>query len=169
MAEPDDFRDYPETLAQSTLNPAIVYRRSDDLIAVRGPRGRSGHEGLVLTVTGDDGESIAVYRGGPAERAAWAADAVAIAPVYTLATRIAVPSGRVFVRFRDGVPATAKREDLRRAGYRITATLGYAPNAAWLEADDGRLASALANVHRLEAVSDVVNAEPQLLAPRVPR
>ncbi len=170
MAEPDDFRDYPETLKQSTLNPQIVYRRSNELIAVRGPRERAGHEGLVLTVTGDGGEPIAVYRGGPAERRAWSADSVAIAPVYTLSTaKIGVPTGRVFVRFRDGVPASAKREDLRRAGYRIAETLSYAPNAAWLEADDGRLASALANIGRLEAVREVVNVEPQLLAPRVAR
>lgn len=169
MAEPV-FSDYPETLRQSTLNPGIVYVRSDELVAVRGQRERSGREAPVLTVTGDEGESIAVYRGGPAERRAWSADASAVTPAYTLsATRIGVPTGRVFVRFRDDVPVSARREDIERAGYRIVKTLAYAPSAAWLEADDGRMSSALANIGRLEALSNVVNVEPQLLASRAAR
>jgi hypothetical protein len=169
MAEPN-FREYPATLKQSTLNPEIVYLRSDELVAVRGPRERSGREGPVLTVTGDDGESIAVYRGGPAERGAWSANAASVTPAYTRSgTKIVVPTGRVFVRFRDTVSASTRREDVEGAGYRILKTLPYAPNAAWLEADDGRATSALANIGRLEALSEVVNVEPQLLAPRVAR
>jgi hypothetical protein len=169
MAEPV-FSEYPATLRQSTLNPEIVYVRSDELVAVRGSLTRSAHEAPVLTVMGDEGESIAVYRGGPAERRAWSADASAVTPAYTLSgTRIGVPTGRVFVRFRDEVPVNARRGDLERAGYRIVKTLAYAPSAAWLEADDGRMASALANIGRLEALNDVVNVEPQLLASRAPR
>ncbi|HEY7652257.1 MAG TPA: hypothetical protein VIG07_05500 [Methylomirabilota bacterium] len=169
MAGPD-FREYPATLKQSTLNPEIVYRRSDELIAVRSPRVRSGHEGPVLTVTGDDGESIAVYRGGPEERGAWSANAASVTAAYTQSgTKIVVPTGLVFVRFRDPVSASTKREDIEGAGYRIVKVLPYAPNAAWLEAHDGRITSALANIGRLEALSDVVNVEPQLLAPRMAR
>jgi len=164
------FSDYPATLKQSMLNPGIVYVRSDELVAVRGPHERSGRETPVLTVTGDAGESIAVYRGGQAEGRAWSADASAVTPAYTLsATRIAVPTGRVFVRFRDDVPVSARRGDIERAGYRFVQTLAYAPSAAWLEADDGRVSSALANIGRLEALSDVVNVEPQLLASRAAR
>ena len=169
MADPA-FSDYPATLKQSTLNPGIVYVRSGELVAVHGQGARSGREAPVLTVTGDEGESIAVYRGGPAERRAWSADASAVTPAYTLsATRIGVPTGRVFVRFRDDVPVSARREDIEGAGYRIVKTLAYAPSAAWLEAGDGRMASALANIGRLEALSDVVNVEPQLLASRAAR
>ena len=164
------FSDYPATLKQSTLNPGIEYERSDELVAVRGPHERSGREAPVLTVTGDDGEAIAVYRGGPPERRAWSADASAVTPAYTLsATRIGVPTGRVFVRFRDEVGVSTRRGDIERAGYRIARTLDYAPSAAWLEADDGRMTSALANIGRLEALSDVVNVEPQLLASRAAR
>lgn len=169
MAEPL-FREYPATLRQSTLNPGIVYVRSDELVAVRGSLTRPAREAPVLTVTGDEGESIAVYRGGPAERRAWSADASAVTPAYTLSgTRIGVPTGRVFVRFRDEVPVSARRGDIERAGYRIVKTLTYAPSAAWLEADDGWVASALAHIGRLEALSDVVNVEPQLLASRAAR
>jgi len=169
MTEPV-FSDYPTTLRQSTLNPGIVYVRSDELVAVRGHRERSAGEAPVLTVTGDAGESIAVYRGESAEQRARSADASAVTPAYMLsATRIGVPTGRVFVRFRDGVAVSARRRDIEGAGYKIATTLAYAPNAAWLEADDGRIASALANIGRLEALSDVVNVEPQLLASRAAR
>jgi hypothetical protein len=169
MADPV-FSDYPATLKQSTLNPRIVYVRSGELVAVRGPHARSERETPVLIVTGDDGESIAVYRTGPAERRDRSTDASGVTPAYTLsAKRIGVPTGRVFVRFRDDVPVSARREDVERAGYRIVKTLAYAPSAAWLEAADGRVASALANIGRLEALSDVVNIEPQLLTSRAAR
>lgn len=124
----------------------------------------------MLTVTGDDGEAITVYRGGPAAWHTWSLDPASITAVYALSgTRIVVPTGRVFVRFRDGVVASARAADLERAGYRLAQTLPYAPNAAWLEAGDQRMASALGNIGRLEALSDVVNIEPQLLAPRAAR
>ena len=90
--------------------------------------------------------------------------------VYALPSgRLAVPTGRVFVRFREGVAPKARSEELKHAGYRITMTLAYAPSAAWLEADDGEVATALRNIERLEALNGVVNVEPQLLAPRVAR
>ncbi len=170
MTEPDAFADYPATLKQSTLKPEIVYHRSPELFAVRGAPERSGRDVPVLTVTGDDGETVAVYRGGPAAWRARSLDAASISPVYALSgTRIVVPTGRVFVRFRDAVVASAKAADLERAGYRLAQTLPYAPSAAWVEADDQRMASALGNIGRLEALNDVVNVEPQLLASRVAR
>lgn len=170
MTEPDVFRDYPATLKQSTLHPEVVYRRADDLIAVRGPRTGSARAVPVLTVTGDDGEPIAVYRVGPAQRAERIADSPQTTAVYVSATtRIAVPTGRVFIRFRDTVLVSKRTEEVSHAGYRTVETLPYAPSAAWLEAADGQVASALGNIGRLEALSDVVNVEPQLLAPRVVR
>lgn len=77
-----------------------------------------------------------------------------------------VPSGRVFVRFAADVSAAARREALRRAGYRILEVPVYAPHAAWLEADNGSVAQALGGIAGLEALPDVENVEPQWLTER---
>ena len=157
----DALREYPPTLKHSIQHQDIVYRRSTDFIALRGAPPLSTSDARVLEMTGDDGELMRVYRAtGPG----------AVTAVYALPSgRLAVPTGRVFVRFREDVAAEARAGELKRAGYRITKTLAYAPNAAWVEADDGEVATALRNIERLEAMSGVVNVEPQLLTPRVPR
>ena len=51
-------------------------------------------------------------------------------------------------------------------GYRIARLLAYAPHTAWLEASDGGVQSALSKLGELHQLADVVNVEPQLLAPR---
>jgi len=169
MTEPHAFHEYPAKLKQSTLDPGTLYLRSDEFVAVREDREPSRSDLPVLTLTDDEGQSIAVYRRGPSlERTR--TPSVWTVPVYTLSgTRIAVPTGRVFVRFRDGVPVSAKLDDVKRAGYRVAKTLSYAPNAAWLDGQDGEVASALGNLGRLEALRDMVNVEPQLLMARATR
>jgi len=170
VAERDAFADYPATLKQSTLKPEILYHRSREHFAVRGAPETSARDVPVLTVTGDDGVTLTVYRGGPSIWRAWSGDPASIVPVYALSgTVMVVPTGRIFVRFRDGVVASTRATDLERAGYRLAQMLPYAPNAAWVEADDQQIASALGNISRLERLGDVVNVEPQLLAPRIAR
>jgi hypothetical protein len=167
VAESDAFRDYPATLKQSTLNPELVHRRSSELFAVRRTAAGTGRDVPVRTIVDDDGVPIDVHRGAPPPTSR---DVEGVTPVYSRAAGgIAVPTGRVFVRFRDDVAVATKAEELLRAGYRIAKTVPYAPNAAWLEAVDGRVAAALRNIGRLEALSEVVTVEPQLLSPRVAR
>jgi hypothetical protein len=163
----DAFREYPATLKQSTLNPEFVHRKSSDLFAVRSAPQRAGRDVAVLTIVDDDGATIDVHRGPPPPTSQ---DADRVTPVYSGPTGgIAVPTGRVFVRFRDDVAVGARADELKRAGYRIAKTLPYAPNAAWLEADDGRVATALRNIARLEALGEIVTVEPQLLSFRAAR
>jgi hypothetical protein len=164
---PGAFREYPATLRQSTLNPEFVHRKSSDLFAVRRAPLGARRDAAVLTIVDDEGTTIDVHRGAPPPT--WQ-DADRVTPVYSGPTGgIAVPTGRVFVRFRDDVAVSARADELKRAGYRIAKTLPYAPNAAWLEADDGRVATALRNIGRLETLGDVVTVEPQLLSPRAAR
>lgn len=166
MAKPVEFGRYPAELKHSTEQPEIVYHRSGELFAVHGESAESRPDPPVLTLTGAGGEPIQVYRGEPPPRSA-RAGSPAITPVYERSSRgVVVPTGRVFVRFRDGVEASRRVADVKGAGYRVTATLAYAPNALWLESGDGSMAAALANIAGLEALDDVVNVEPQLVALR---
>lgn len=134
---------------------------------------------LAFSLTGDDGVSIDVYRGPPA------AAGRAVRPVYVErrsqrvergsqrderhSQRPIVPTGRVLVRFVEGVDAAARSAQLQVAGYRIVAVLGYAPHCVWVEAADGDPATALREIAALERLGDVVNVEPQWLAPRATR
>ena len=167
---PDALREYPPTLKHSTQNPDIVYRRSSEFIAFRGTPPPSRSDEPALEMTGDHGELVRVYRPSAENAEPFPAEAVAMTAVYALPSgRLVVPTGRVFVRFREDVVPDTRSAELERAGYRLTMTLPYAPNAAWLEAGDGEVATALRNIERLEAMTGVVNVEPQLLAPRSPR
>ena len=166
---PDELAEYPPILKHSTESPDIVYRRAPELVAVRGAPSRARLDPPVLAVEGDQGESVRVYRASAEDRQA-PPGSRSMTAVYTLAPgRLAVPTGRVFVRFREDVVPAARSDDLQRAGYRIAQTLAYAPSAAWLEADDGEVASALRNIDKLEQMTGMVNVEPQLLAPRATR
>lgn len=113
-------------------------------------------------------EAIAVLAGSPVLPLA---PSQILGPVYgpPQGDALAVPTGRVFIRFRPGESATAHRAALEQAGYAIAAELDYAPEAAWLRARSGSLAEALAGVPRLAALSGVASVEPQLLMQRVPR
>lgn len=166
----DPLAGYPQKLRQSTQNPGIVYVRASDMYALRG--GATGlREAPLATLSADGGDSIRVYRGspGPAARSA-AAPAAAVLPVYSQAVGdgLAIPTGRVFVRFADAIKAESRAAELKKLGYRIAQTLAYAPNAAWLEAEDGA-PSALRNIERVEKLDGVENVEPQLLSPRAAR
>jgi hypothetical protein len=85
-------------------------------------------------------------------------------PVYaTPGGPLAVPTGRVFVRFRAGTPAAEKGDELEAAGYRIELVPGYAPHAAWVRAGDGTIASALMGLERLRGLTDVEHVETEML------
>lgn len=181
---------FPATLRQSTQNPDIIYKRATGLYALQSP-GKAGKREsapvaagtagavkapkAVLSVTGDAGE-IRVYRGAPAgggsqTRESLSADVLlavyerAGTDVQGGAGGLAVPTGRVFVRFAEAIKIETRADELRNLGYRITQMLSYAPNAGWLEAVDGA-DSALQNIAGVEKLRGVVNVEPQLLSPR---
>jgi hypothetical protein len=156
---------YPAEIRAGHGSASAVYVRSSDHYALLDRPPNAPPEDSVLTL---DGGSIAVYRGEPgASRGRNAATdtSPAVAPVYRLGKDgpLAVPTGRVFVRFRDGVSVESRRDALQRAGYEVVEIPSYAPNAAWLRARSGDLADSLAETGALEALSDVENVEPQML------
>ncbi len=139
--------------------------RAPDHHALCDARGPLVPERVVATIEGDAGATFTVLEGALPRVGDGAHGAVA---VYTDSgsNAILVPTGRVFVRFAEGVEARANGPALARAGYHIAALLDYAENAAWVEAADGDVAAALRGLDRLAVVAGVVSVEPQLLSVR---
>lgn len=113
-------------------------------------------------------EAIAVLAGTPAGPLA---PGQAISPVYAQAgsDELAVPTGAIFLRFRQGDSAAAHRAELEQAGCRIASLPDHAPEAAWLRASSDSIADALGCLGRLRGLPGVESVEPQLLRRRAHR
>ena len=163
----DHFHAYPQKLKVSTLRPDQSCDRDPLYVAAVGkPTGR-----IDLPVAWESSaDGITVYEGDASETEG-AAPELELRPVYRLPPKgpPLVPTGLVFVRFEDGVAVEGRRRDIADAGYDIVSVPPYAPHSAWLKASDGTVSSALSGTGALEELADMVNVEPQLLGPRVPR
>jgi len=146
---------FPKQLRASTQHPNIVYVRDDEHYAVHG---RPAVGRAVVLTEGESG--IAIYEGHPKDLEK------NVTAVYRNDSALAVPTGRVLVRFAEGVDASEHAKTLAKAGYRIEQQLSYAPNAAWLCDTDNDIAGALCHIEDLEKMPDIENVEPQLLSPR---
>jgi hypothetical protein len=147
--------EFPKRLRASTQHPEVVYVRDDTHYAVHGqPANARG----VALVNGESG--IAVLAGKPK------AIDKNVTAVYRNDSSLAVPTGRVLVRFAEGVDAGDHAQSIQQAGYQIEQTLSYAPNAAWLCDCEGDVAGALKRIDQLENLPDVENVEPQMLSQR---
>jgi hypothetical protein len=76
------------------------------------------------------------------------------------------PSGTVWIRFGEGTDAAARAAEIAAAGYRIERVIGYAPNAALVNASS--IADALSHLDALRAIPGVEAVEPQMLMERRP-
>ena len=107
-------------------------------------------------------ENIAVLEGAtpPGEAAQKRA-----LPVYRAqpSGAFAVPTGRVWVRFADGVKAAEKNDAFKNLGFEIEESPAWAPQAVWLRSSSGRIADALAALPELKGLTEVVQVEPQML------
>ena len=162
MADEQRFREFPERLRAGTQRGDTFYARVEGYYAT--------HEGAdaadaVMTLKE---EGIAVHRGDPG---AGQGDAASVTPVYQLQPSgpFAVPTGQIYIRFAEGVPADSRRREIESAGYEIVKTTQYTPHTAWLKSTSGDIAQALSNIHALERLPDVENVEPQMLTARALR
>jgi hypothetical protein len=114
-------------------------RLAEELVAVHADAGP-----VVVPVAAASGRLGPVYRRAPSGE-----------PV--------VPTGRVLVRFSGGADRAGV---LRAAGYELTETLGYAPDAVWARASQGGVVGALSHLDELAAAPGVAHAEPELLSER---
>lgn len=185
MSTDDIFQNYPQQLPASSDPNAAVYKRLPGFYAVHG--WRAGTPGAEPVQTFEDG-AIAIMQGepdpdapasdlvdataDPSDAAANATKATAtqvkLSPVYAQQSggaqgSMAVPTGRVFIRFADAVKIEDRETEISNAGYELDQKLAYAPNAAWLRARSGSIADALNDIAALQKLADVENIEPQLL------
>jgi hypothetical protein len=163
MSRQRDFSDFPERVGAGEGRGWYV--RARGRYAVHGVEGEQDASGAEMTFAR---EGIAVFRGEPGEARAGGAT---LTPVYELRPDgpPAVPTGKIFLRFKEGVEAASRREAIERAGYEIIETPPYAPSGAWVRASDGDVARSLSDIKALEKLADVENVEPQMLVERAQR
>ena len=149
----------PDVVRLSTERSEVTFRRSDGLYAVHGTIAGDEPQSPVLIL---EGGLVRVHEGRSPESGEAGA---LVGPVYGADPdgAIAVPTGRIFVRFEEGSMAADRAGEIEAAGFAVDEVVSYAPHAAWVVPSSGSIADALANVEALEDVSGVVNVEPQLL------
>jgi hypothetical protein len=150
-------RSSPRRLSLGRSDHAYEYELAEDLVAVHGSKEERS------AVVAFEGDHVSVHHldgvGGVKGKQR-------LGPVYRRIPGggIAVPTGRVLVRFGEGDRADNHRAALARAGYVIETVLGYAPQAAWVRARAGGISDALRGLARLEQLPNVEGAEPQILS-----
>jgi hypothetical protein len=145
----------PPLRLQLSADPGeVTYELADDLIAAHG-----ADPGPTAVLTLDD---ISVE---PLPTRSRELEDRVVGPVYrhTADGQLAVPTGRVFVRFAPGDSAARHEEDIAAAGYQVQEVPSYAPHAAWLSAASGTVVDALRGLDRVRRLPGVEHAEPQLL------
>jgi hypothetical protein len=157
---------YPLRLPQSLGQRDLCYVLIADSYAIHGAQSTSRRAKSRQKMQDDEG-ALSIYDGNPSE----APDGARVAPVYRLEPggSLAVPTGRVLVRFAEGVAPDEQIEEIERAGYEIAERIVYAPQAVWLEAKEKDLGAALSGVHKLMEMEGVENVEPQMIMARAAR
>jgi hypothetical protein len=151
--------DYPAELeVRSSEGQATRYHLAPEFYASPSSSPLSPDDRLVQKLD----EDFAVFEGA-APSSAMAEGSVS--PVYRAqpSGMFAVPTGRLWVRFADGIDAEQKREAMAKAGFDVDEAPPWAKHAAWLRASSGKIADALAAASRLKTLPDVELVEPQML------
>ena len=163
----------PQQVRVDTGGKTGIFRLLEDHYAVHGldPAAADGSAFLLL----EDG-TVAVYRNDLEQGATplgrpRGPKGSRIGPVYTVEPGggIAVPTGRILVRFRERELAADHGTDLRRASFAVEEILPYAPHAAWVRPIDGSIGTALRTFETLAKLPGVEHVEPQLLMKSVRR
>jgi hypothetical protein len=132
----------PEFYARSSNVPRVpgerIVQRLDDRFAIFQAQPSSGSR--------TEGDVLPVYRAQPSGM-------------------FAIPTGRLWVRFAEGVDATQMRERVEKAGCTVEELPPWAANSAWVRASSGKVADALAAVPVLQKSTGVEYVEPQMLLP----
>ena len=159
--------EYPHEIRSSTQHPSTIYKRLPDHYAVlRLLPDRSPSKDTVTTMVEGEGV-IEVFR-GEGDQYQRELSPSEILPVYSLQPGGVpfVPTGRVFIRFKDNVRVEKHLLEIDHAGYEVTQKIDYAPHAAWLKVRSGKIADSLKGIQGLEKITDVENVEPQMLTQR---
>lgn len=161
---------YPPEVRSSTQQSSVIYTRLAEHYALhRQPSDMPLSEDAVTVMSADE-TLIEVFQ-GKADKRKRTGSSGKVGPVYTLGPggTLAVPTGRVFIRFQEGIAVATRRQEIEQAGYEIAQSITYAPHAAWLQACSGEIADALTDIPTLEKIAGVDNVEPQMLMHRASR
>lgn len=153
------------------MDPASVIRSAPPVIELGGNPAAAVHldEDLVSVQGGSSGVAITTFEGGnlavaPVASAGSSDEGAQIGPVYRQrGGGLAVPTGKVLVRFQPDNSAKAHSEALSQAGFKLDEVLGYAPHAAWVRPHNEEPVAALDGLERLRSLSGVEHVEPQVL------
>jgi hypothetical protein len=129
-----DFHARPSSAAQAG-SAKLVQKLDDNFSVFQGPSSPSDLA---------EGKTLPVYRAEPSGA-------------------FAIPTGRVWVRFKEGIDAAAKHVAIAKAGFHLEESPAWAKHAAWLRAGSGKIADALSAARRLVTLGDVEHVEPQML------
>ena len=155
------FSSYPQQVIGGPGQASQTYSLKPGFYAVHNRQPGTTANGARYTF--NDG-TIAVFQGAP-DQSGESDASEKLSPVYSLEPggSLAVPTGLIFIRLRDGLAIDERLEEIKRAGFEITERLAYAPNAVWLRANSNLIADALKGIDKLKEIPDVENVEPQML------
>ncbi|PYK66779.1 MAG: hypothetical protein DME50_04510 [Verrucomicrobia bacterium] len=88
-----------------------------------------------------------------------------VLPVYRAqpSGMLAVATGRLWVRFAEGIDATQKREKVEKVGCSLEELPPWTARGAWVRASSGKAVDALAAAAVLAGLPGVEHVEPQML------
>ena len=148
----------PRRIRVKSAQGETRYRLAEELIAIHGAaRSRSA-------IVAFEGDGIVVE--ALASRRRFTEMGKALGPVYRQqpAGTVAVPTGRVFVRFAEGERAEDHRAELAASGYQLEHVPSYSPGAAWTRHVSGSVTAALRELDQLGRIPAVEHVEPQFLS-----
>jgi hypothetical protein len=161
------FSEYPEEIRVGSDDTAVSYTRKSGYYAIHYNQPKTIASEAILQLNdgamSTTGYAYAIFAGEPNQ-----SEQNKLSPIYTVQPNgsLAVPTGLVFIRFAEGVDVESQREVINRAGYEVAQILSYAPHSAWLRAQSGNIADAIARIPQLQAIPKVENIEPQMLMER---
>ena len=151
---------YPRELSVGAVPFAVRYVLDEEHCAIHGAGGEDPELDIVFRLQED---GVIVCR-GPASRIACAA----VRPVYRTVDggELTVPTGRVFVRMREGESIAQRRTEIEAAGFKLEDVPKYAPHAGWIRPKSESIGEAVRGLDRVRVISGVEAVEPQMLSIR---
>lgn len=155
--------EFPSEFSVATLPEPTRYFLADGYFAVPDPVAAAANLEIEFRLEDD---ALCVCRRTPGTEPA-SFPAGDLTPVYRIGQRgpLAVPTGRVFVRFEEHTSLSSRREEIQDAGFVIQQSLSYAPHAGWVTPQSGQIADALERFPNLSQLTGVQAVEPQMLMP----
>ncbi|MBT6155588.1 MAG: hypothetical protein HOL01_06630 [Planctomycetaceae bacterium] len=153
--------DFPREFSVETAPQPTHYTLADDYYVVLGAGADQADLNVEFHI--EDGD-LTVCRKRHGETSL-AAPATAAGPVYRLGEHgpLAVPTGKVFVRFTEQTKLEDRQEDIERTGFMVNQILSYAPHAGWIEPKSGKIVDAINRFEELKYIPGVAAVEPQML------